>query len=87
MRKKSYETKPEKPIIEERIVVRSEKEIILDEVEKSGYPYVMEQNVPMFHIANRKDYENICQIIQNRFSFGVRYAKEFDLLSALCYEE
>lgn len=53
---------------------KTEKDKILEALQKKKYSFAMDGNIPIFSITDRKDYEAINTYIAHKFSVGFKTA-------------
>ena len=58
---------------------KTEKDEIIESLEKQGYKATFESNVPIFHIKDQKDADIIRDTMRNYGSFGFKYPKGIEI--------
>lgn len=58
---------------------KTEKDKIIEELEKQGYKVTFESNIPMFHITSQKDADVIRAALKDQGSFGFKYPSNIEI--------
>lgn len=58
---------------------KSEKDLILEMLDKKGYKSEILSGVPMFTISSQEEADAIRKRIESKFSFGFKYSKDLQI--------
>mgnify|MGYP003292273343 CR=1 FL=1 len=60
---------------------KTEKDKIIENLEKQGYKVAFESNIPIFHIENQKDADIIRDELHDYGSFGFKYPNDVEIIT------
>ena len=71
----------------DRPIQKSQKDKVIDELEKLGYHCEMVSGIPMYHVEKKKDAMIIHEKFEHVGSFGITYARKGELADGIDWDK